>query len=38
VRNVRLKRELGVALKYPTYRDGLTALLAAGDHRGATAR
>jgi hypothetical protein len=33
VRNTRLKRELGVALKYPTYREGLSALFAAGDHR-----
>jgi nucleoside-diphosphate-sugar epimerase len=37
VRNARLK-ELGVALKYPTYREGLTALFAAGDHRGVTSR
>lgn len=28
VRNDRLKRELGVRLKYPTYRDGLRALAA----------
>jgi nucleoside-diphosphate-sugar epimerase len=28
VRNDRIKAELGVALKYPTYRDGLSALLA----------
>lgn len=27
VRNDRLKRELGVALKYPTYREGLAAIL-----------
>ena len=27
VRNDRIKDELGVALKYPTYRDGLAALL-----------
>ena len=27
VRNDRIKRDLGVALKYPTYRDGLRALL-----------
>lgn len=27
VRNDRLKRELGVKLRYPTYRDGLAALL-----------
>ncbi len=26
VRNDKLKRELGVALRYPTYREGLTAL------------
>jgi nucleoside-diphosphate-sugar epimerase len=26
VRNDRIKRELGVALEYPTYREGLTAL------------
>lgn len=38
VRNARLKGDLGVALKYPSYREGLTALFAAGDHRGATAR
>jgi len=29
VRNTRIKRDLGVTLKYPTYRDGLQALLAA---------
>jgi nucleoside-diphosphate-sugar epimerase len=29
--NDKLKRELGVALRYPTYREGLTALHAAGD-------
>jgi nucleoside-diphosphate-sugar epimerase len=28
VRNARLKSELGVALRYPTYREGLRALLA----------
>ena len=28
VRNARLKHELGVALRYPTYREGLRALLA----------
>lgn len=28
VRNGRIKRELGVTLKYPTYREGLAALLA----------
>jgi nucleoside-diphosphate-sugar epimerase len=27
VRNAKLKSELGVALRYPTYRDGLRALL-----------
>jgi nucleoside-diphosphate-sugar epimerase len=27
VRNDKLKRELGVVLRYPTYREGLTALL-----------
>ena len=27
VRNDRIKRELGVTLKYPTYREGLKALL-----------
>ena len=30
VRNDRIKRELGVKLLYPSYRDGLAALLAAG--------
>jgi nucleoside-diphosphate-sugar epimerase len=29
VRNQRMKAELGVQLKYPTYRDGLRAVLAA---------
>jgi len=29
VRNDRIKRALGVALKYPTYREGLRAVLAA---------
>ena len=29
VRNDRIKRELGVVLKYPNYRAGLAALLAA---------
>jgi nucleoside-diphosphate-sugar epimerase len=28
VRNAKLKRELGVALRYPTYREGLQALFA----------
>jgi nucleoside-diphosphate-sugar epimerase len=32
VRNDKLKRALGVALNYPTYREGLNALFAAGDH------
>ncbi len=31
VRNDRIKTELGVRLKYPDYRSGLAALLAAGD-------
>ncbi len=31
VRNDKLKRELGVVLRYPTYREGLTAIAAAGD-------
>lgn len=31
VRNDRIKTELGVALRYPTYRQGLRALLEAGD-------
>jgi len=31
VRNDRLKRDLGVALHYPTYREGLRALAAAGE-------
>ena len=30
--NVRIKHELGVCLRYPTYREGLRALYAAGDH------
>jgi nucleoside-diphosphate-sugar epimerase len=29
VRNARLRQELGVALKFPTYREGLQAILAA---------
>jgi len=33
VRNEKIKRELGVRLRYPTYREGLTALFAQGDHR-----
>jgi nucleoside-diphosphate-sugar epimerase len=31
-RNDKLKRVLGVALRYPNYREGLRALHAAGDH------
>ena len=31
VRNERLKRELGVNLRYPTYREGLRALFESGD-------
>ncbi|WP_212522822.1 SDR family oxidoreductase [Actibacterium sp. MT2.3-13A] len=31
VRNDRIKQELGVALKYPTYREGLAALLEVED-------
>jgi nucleoside-diphosphate-sugar epimerase len=31
-RNDKLKRELGVTLRYPNYRDGLQALFEAGDH------
>jgi nucleoside-diphosphate-sugar epimerase len=34
-RNDKLKALLGVELRYPTYRDGLRALHAAGDHLGA---
>jgi nucleoside-diphosphate-sugar epimerase len=30
VRNERMKRELGVVLRYPTYREGLRAIAAAG--------
>jgi nucleoside-diphosphate-sugar epimerase len=33
-RNDKLKALLGVELRYPTYRDGLRALHAAGDHLG----
>ena len=33
VRNTRLKRELVGSLAYPTFRDGLTALWAAGEGR-----
>lgn len=31
VRNTRITRDLGVVLKYPTYREGLAALLAQSD-------
>ena len=31
VRNTRIKEDLGVVLKYPTYREGLAALLAQND-------
>jgi len=31
-RNDKLKKPLGVKLRYPTYRDGLHALYEAGDH------
>jgi hypothetical protein len=30
VRNDKIKRELGVKLRYPTYREGLAAILAEG--------
>ncbi|HVX92121.1 MAG TPA: NAD-dependent epimerase/dehydratase family protein [Xanthobacteraceae bacterium] len=30
--NARMKQELGVKLRYPTFREGLRALFAAGDH------
>ena len=33
VRNARLKEELGVELRYPTYREGLAALSRAGEGR-----
>jgi hypothetical protein len=29
VRNTRIRQELGVALAYPSYREGLAAILAA---------
>jgi nucleoside-diphosphate-sugar epimerase len=35
-RNDKLKTVLGVQLRYPTYRDGLRALHAAGDHLAVT--
>jgi dTDP-4-dehydrorhamnose reductase len=34
VRNSRIKSELGVRLRYPTYREGLAALWREGDWRG----
>jgi nucleoside-diphosphate-sugar epimerase len=34
VRNAKLKQTLGVRLAYPTYREGLRALFAAGEGRG----
>jgi nucleoside-diphosphate-sugar epimerase len=37
-RNDKLKSVLGVALRYPSYRDGLRALHAAGDHLAITKR
>ena len=37
-RNDKLKRELGVTLRYPNYREGLRALHAAGDHLAADRR
>jgi hypothetical protein len=33
VKNAKLKTELGVKLRYPTYREGLSALFSSGDHR-----
>jgi nucleoside-diphosphate-sugar epimerase len=33
VRNAKLKSELGIVLRYPTYREGLRALFAAGEGR-----
>ncbi|MDB5600088.1 MAG: family oxidoreductase [Xanthobacteraceae bacterium] len=33
VRNAKLTRDLGVTLRYPSYREALTALFAAGDGR-----
>jgi len=34
VRNDRIKRELGIRLRHPTYREGLAAILAAGEDDG----
>jgi hypothetical protein len=31
VRNDKLKRELGIVLRYPTYREGLQAIAAAAN-------
>jgi hypothetical protein len=31
VRNDKIKRELGVVLRYPTYREGLKAIAAAAN-------
>lgn len=36
VRNARIKRDLGVRLLYPTYREGLAAILAADQARSST--
>ncbi|MBB4041732.1 nucleoside-diphosphate-sugar epimerase [Microvirga flocculans] len=33
VRNERIKKELGIALRHPTYRDGLRALINSGEGR-----
>jgi hypothetical protein len=33
VSNARLERELGLALRYPTYREGLRALWESGNWR-----
>jgi hypothetical protein len=33
VRNERMLRELAVTLRYPTYRDGLAAIVAEADPR-----
>jgi nucleoside-diphosphate-sugar epimerase len=38
VRNDKMKRELGVRLAYPTYREGLRALFAASEGSGGRAR
>ncbi len=31
IRNALIREELGVSLRYPTYREGLTALRALGE-------